>query len=217
MKKLFSILMLAPILMWADVLVVTPIATPIVVAPPVPVIQIPLYQQYLGMAVGTDYCFLTNSSNSGLKVGIKAGLIYGYYFESGFRGELEVSFRKNSFRTKYNAKKDDLIISKVYRSMHSWTYMANLLYDINRLTYRTIVPYVGIGIGYCQFTDKNKYKSDTEVNVEKEKDDRFVYQGIVGARYSINPEVEAGIQYQYFCGQSHAKNHSITLSMIRNF
>jgi opacity protein-like surface antigen len=198
MKKLFSLLMLIPVLMWAQ-------------DPPAP------KKQYVGVNVGTDYCFLTNKSNSGLKVGIKAGMTYGYYFDSGFRGELEVSYRKNSFRTKYNSKKDDALVSKEYNGMHSWAYLGNMFYDLNQLTYQQIVPYVGIGVGYGQFTDKIKYKSDSKVNVEKQRDDRFVYQGIAGARYAINENVFAALEYKYFCGKAHAKDHSIALSLIRNF
>ncbi|HXT83161.1 MAG TPA: porin family protein [Verrucomicrobiae bacterium] len=198
MKNFLFLLVLSPLLLWAQ-------------DPSLP------KKQYVGIGLGTDYCFKTNQSNSGLKVGVKAELSYGYKFNSGFRAELEASFRKNSFQTKYDVAKDDQLRSKRYHSLHSWAYMGNLLYDLNQLIYQGINPYVGIGVGYAQCVEKVKYKSSKEINADKFRDDRFVYQGIVGARYSINETLDVSAEYKYLCGLSHAKDHSVSLALLRNF
>jgi opacity protein-like surface antigen len=203
MKKLFSILLLYPMWMCAQQ---SSVGEPL-----------PPKKQYVGIHVGTDYCFKTNASNSGDKVGVKGGVSYGYKFDSGFRAEVEMAYRKNSFRTKYIVGAEDNLKSKNYHSLHSWSYMANVFYDVKPLSYRDVHPYVGVGVGYCQGTEKVKFKSPLKVNEVKERDSHFAYQGIVGAKYALNDVVDIAAEYKYFCGQAHAKDHSICLALLRNF
>ncbi len=173
--------------------------------------------QYAGIELGTDHLELTNRSHTGMKVGYKAAVKFGYIFGNGIRTEAEVAYRKNHVRTKYNMGDADTVVSKEYSNYHSWSYMVNMLYDINQLATRDIIPYLGVGVGYCQNTDHNKIKSNTADRQDKLKDDRFAYQGIVGLKYAINADYATALEYQYFCGQSHAKAHSVGLSLIRTF
>lgn len=171
--------------------------------------------QYVGLNLGTDYTFLTNKNDEGLKIGYKAGMTYGYALDSGIRAEIEVAYRKNSFRTKYDLI-GDATTGRSYHSMHSWSYMANVLYDIKQLNTYSVIPYVGLGVGYCQDTEKLKYKADA-VTESKMRDDRFAYQAIAGLKYPVNEIVTLGLEYHYFCGRAHAKDHNVELALVRSF
>lgn len=172
--------------------------------------------QYVGVNFGPDYAYLTSQSNSGLKVGYKVGASYGYIWQSGIRTEVEFCYRQNHFSTKY-VEVNDQIVSKSFRSFHSISYMANAIYDVPQLQAYGIIPYMGAGVGYCHNTDKHKLKADDKTNSDKEKDNRFAYQGIVGAKYAINENVSVGAEYHYFCGKSHGKDHSLALNLARYF
>jgi opacity protein-like surface antigen len=174
--------------------------------------------QYFGIDAGLNNAEPHNSSNHGLKMGMVVAVKYGYTFTTGLRAEAEIAYRYNNFKTKYNvAHNDDFVISKAYQSFHSWAYMVNGLYDVANLNVYDITPYFGVGIGYCQNTLRNKFKSQTRSTIDKEKDNRFAYQGIIGAKYAINSTLSSAVEYHYFCGKSHAKEHSVHMSVIRNF
>jgi opacity protein-like surface antigen len=182
-----------------------------------PVVHIQNPHQYFGIIGGTNHCELTKESNHGMKVGVNAGVKYGYIFGNGFRVEGEVAYRHNSFSTKYNVANLDILESKEYNHKHSWSYMANGFFDLANLQVGSIIPYVGAGIGYCQNTEKKKMKFADITNEEKTKDNRFAYQGIIGAKYQINADYSAGLEYHYFVGKSHAKEHSVGMIIARNF
>lgn len=172
---------------------------------------------YVAVELGTQHLELTNQSLSGLKVGYKAGVKIGYIFGNGFRSELEVTYRKNHVRTKYNMGDTDVVMSKEYNNFNSLGYMVNALYDVNQLATKDIIPYIGVGVGYCQNTNQNKIKYDSVTKEDKLRDNRFAYQGIVGMKYAIDADYATALEYHYFCGQSHAKAHSVGLSLIRSF
>ena len=172
--------------------------------------------QYVGVHVGTNNSVLT-SENHNPKIGYKAGANYGYKFDNGFRAEVELAYHKNNFKTKYSLSEVDTIQAKGYRSFHHLSYMANVLYDITQIRVGDVTPYVGIGAGYCEHTEKNKIKFDSTTHQDKMKDNRFAYQAIVGVKYDINQAYAAAVQYHYFCGQAHVKDHSVGVSLIRNF
>ncbi len=173
--------------------------------------------QYAAAEFGTTSMELTNRSDSGLKIGYKGAFKYGYLFGNGIRTEFEVSYRRNDFKTVYEVGAADQLISKEHRNFHSWSYMANALFDVASLSYQAFTPYFGVGVGYAQNTEHNKISFETETNREKLRDNRFAYQAIGGIKYALDETYSAAIQYQYFCGQSHAKAHSVGLSLIRHF
>ena len=172
--------------------------------------------QYTSVSLGSNDVCLTNEDHSP-KIGYHSGMSYGYKFENGMRAELEVSFSKCNFKTKYNMKSEDEVESKEYRSFHSWSYMANTIYDVVQLNFRDVVPYFGVGVGYADNTEKSKIKSDFETSQDKYHDSRFAYQVILGAKCAINADYETALQYNFLSGQSHAKTHNIGLYLIRNF
>ncbi len=172
--------------------------------------------QYIGIELGTNHLELTNQS-SGLKVGYIAGAKFGYIFDSGIRLEATGHYRRNVRSTKYTFGDTDVVVSKNYQQYHSWSYMVNCLYDLNKIAVNAIVPYVGVGGGYAQNTQHDKQKFDTTKKSDKLKDGRFAYQGIVGAKYYLNADYSSALEYKYFCGQSHAKDHTVSLSLNRHF
>ena len=172
--------------------------------------------QYVGINGGTDYPYRTNESNSGQKVGYKVGAMYGYDWGNNLRTEAELAYRHAERSTRY-VEKEDRIESKEHRSNHSLALMVNAIYDINQLTWYNISPYVGVGIGYCQNTEKSKLQTEKYTNEEKERDDRFAWQGIVGFKYPFAEKMSLSAQYNYFCASEHAKHHGFSLIVIRSF
>lgn len=173
--------------------------------------------QYVGVHLGTDNMNLTNVSHSGLKIGYKAGVKYGYVFENGFRPEFECSYRESNFSTKYDIGIEDQVYSKEYNNFHSWSYMVNGFYDLGQLSVKQIVPYLGVGIGYCQNVQHKKVRFNNSSNESKFRDNRFAYQGVIGAKYALDEVYSTTVEYHYFCGQAHAKSHSVELALVRNF
>lgn len=174
--------------------------------------------QYVSFGGGTDNLKLTNTSDSGLKVGYMGSARVGYLFEQySARAEFEVSYRKSAFSTQYVENQKNELSFKHYRNFHSWAYMFNLHYDANQISVAGIVPYIGAGIGYCQNTEHHKVKYSANTDSEKLRDNRFAYQGMLGITYPINEQYKSSIEYHYFCGQQHAKSHSVNLLIVRNF
>ncbi len=172
--------------------------------------------QYIGVGFGTNDKRLTNESHNP-KIGFKADAVYGYRYENQIRTELTASFSKNEFKTVHHMKDIDVLASKEYRSFHSWTYMANVLFDLNQLSIHTLTPYVGVGVGYCESTEKNKIKFADKTYKDMDRDGRISYQAIVGLSHAIDNFYTAALEYKYNIGQSHAKNHSFGLSLLRSF
>ena len=173
--------------------------------------------QYVSLQVGPDYCYRTDDNDHGQKVGYKVGGSYGYKFINGIRGEVELAYRNGHKRTVY-VYSDGGADSKTHVSGHSMSYMANFLYDVGGLSTYGIVPYLGAGVGLCSNTYNLKtQKNDSVTNRDHGKDDRFAWQAIVGAKYPIADQLDMGLEYKYFCGQYHAKNHSISAVLVRSF
>jgi outer membrane autotransporter protein len=173
--------------------------------------------QYVGISAGTNNAILTNRSDSGLQVGIQMGAKIGFDFDSGLRSEFELSYRKQSFKTAYHMSEKDVIDSKEHNSIYSLAYMTNVLYDVEQLTTYSITPYIGVGVGYCQTTERNKIQFDNITQEDKLKDNRFAYQAIVGAKYPVLDKMTLGLEYKYFVGRSHQKDHTCSVELIRNF
>lgn len=173
--------------------------------------------QYFGISGGTNDQVLTNKSDSGLKVGYHALAKYGYKFASNIRAEAEIAYRLGRFKTVYHMGEKDVILAKEHNSIYSWSYMVNALYDINQLNVYGVTPYVGAGVGYCETTEKNKIQYDERTQEDKLKDKRFAYQMIGGLSYPITETVSAGVEYHYFVGRSHQKDHSVGMTLVRSF
>lgn len=174
--------------------------------------------QYFCFGLGVNDANLTNQSDRHLKIGVIAGVRYGFIFSNGVRAEVEMSYRINHFKTQHELDFEE-IETKTFRSFHSWAYMINALYDVNQLQTYGITPYIGTGIGYCQNTEKNKVKfQDWDCVIEnKIKDGCFAYQIIFGAKYPLNDSLSTGVEYKYFCGTEHKKDHSVAMTLAKSF
>lgn len=173
--------------------------------------------QYIGVHLGTDYAHLTNQSNSGQKVGFKTGLTYGYVFDFGLRAEAEWTYRYNPYKSTDVLSENKEVMAVESRKIHSWSYMANAIYDLKQVNFVSITPFLGIGLGYSQHTDEIKNKFQDSSSTSKSSDNGFVYQGIVGLKYPFSDQLSICAQYHYFVGRGHEKNHSIGMSLCNNF
>lgn len=175
-----------------------------------------LAEQYVGVNFGTNALILTNE-NHNPKKGYQASCFCGYKSPENIRIEAFISYFRNEFKTKYNIEEKDQIKSKEYRSFNRMAYMANVIYDFDRLSLRDFTPYLGVGLGYCKTIEKNKIKLDQEVEKEQFRDGRVAYQGMIGIRRSIDEDYSASLEYKYFIGSSHVKDHSLGINFARNF
>lgn len=173
--------------------------------------------QYVGFHWGTDYGFKTDISKPGQKVGFIVGGVYGHDIADQFRAEFEVAYREGHKRTIYKDKAVDQLISKSYESKHSWSYMLNVLYDVNQLAMYNLTPYIGAGMGYGHNTTELKIKYDSHVDEEKRRDTDFAWQVIGGVSYPISDMVKSRVQYTYHRGQQHTINHSASVQLVRSF
>lgn len=206
MKNLIYVALLSlPMFLCADSVVV--IQNPVFAVP----------HQYVGLHVGASKRVQTNGSNSGQKVGARGGLTWGYDFGNQVRAEVEISYREGHKRTQYVERALDEVDHKIYQSTKAWSYMANVIYDVSQLPLWSATPYLGVGVGYAQYTQKGKVKYDTYSDTEKRRDSEFAYQGIVGFRYHVAPGNVMSLQYCYHLGEPHAKNHSVTLGIAKLF
>lgn len=173
-------------------------------------------EQYVSLSAGPDFSHITNSSEHGQKVGYRVGAAYGYKFSNAVRAELEVSYRDASKRTKYVYSEGT--DEKTHISSHSMSYLVNVAYDIGSLETYNLTPYLGGGVGVCNNTYQLKTrKGDVTTNTDKGKDDRFAWQLIAGAKYPVAEKTEVAVEYKYFNGAYHAKNHSVSAALIRSF
>lgn len=168
---------------------------------------------YVGVHVGPNFTSAKNSEN----VGHKVGATYGLKLENGLRTELALTYHKNNFKTQYNSDDKSVIISKEYHTHYALSMMANVIYDLNQIQVAQIVPYVGIGAGYCQNNHRNEVKFDLTSDKKHTQVNRFAYQAIAGAKYDMNANYSLALQYHYFVGQAHTKDHSVAMSVLRNF
>lgn len=153
------------------------------------------------------------------KVGFTGGLSLGYAFDNGFRVEGEISYRKNSLHAKHStynlsssSEKD-----KDHGSLHSWSYMANFLYDFNDVTYYmpNVVPYLGVGFGYTR--NHSHVKGHSYHKNSHESSNGFAYQGIAGVGYRLTDSTTLAVEYRYFAGKNHAHDHGVNIALRQSF
>ncbi len=173
--------------------------------------------QYVGIHGGPDYGYQTNASNSGQKVGYQIGAVYGYDIAPQFRAEAEVSYRDAQKRKVYTEKGTDQLLSKKYESKHSWSYMINVAYDIVHLETLSMVPFVGMGIGFGNNVAEYKIKYDDHVDSEKRRDSDFAWQAVVGVSYKLADGITSRVKYTYHRGQQHSINHGVTAAIVKAF
>lgn len=173
--------------------------------------------QYVGLHGGTDYSYKTNDSNAGQKVGYGVGLVYGHDVADQIRAEVEVTYRSGSKRKVYTDSMIDSLESVKYESKHSWSYMINLIYDVNQLATYNLTPFAGVGIGYGNNVTELKVKYDSHIDSEKRRDSDFAWQVVAGVSYPITDSVKSRVQYCYHRGEQHSISHSATAAIVKEF
>lgn len=164
------------------------------------------------------------------KVGFTGGLSLGYAFDNGFRMEGEVSYRRN--RLKNNHYDDNSYYSYSgksgsHGSLHSWSYMANFLYDFHDVSCYcpNFVPYLGVGVGYSQnhsnlkrnYCDSYDCYSNSRSDHHKKSSGGFAYQGIAGLGYRLTDSTTLAAEYRYFAGKNHVRDQGVCLAIRQAF
>lgn len=163
------------------------------------------------------------------KTGFAGGLSLGYKFDNGFRVEGEVSYRRNKVDTKHfdhdyyfssfsdSSSSDDH--KKSDGNLHSWSYMANFLYDFEDVAcyWPNVVPYVGFGLGYTQAHAKINQHAENSHDKDKHDHKGFAYQAIAGIGYNLTESTTLAVEYRYFNGTKHINNNSIGLAVRQSF
>ena len=173
--------------------------------------------QYAGIHAGTDYRNQTATSNVRSKGGMQSRGVYGYDFANGVRQRPKFRIEKAISEHNTADAGEDQLIFRRYDSHHSWSYMANLCYDISQLQMWSLTPYFGIGAGYVQSVEHRKTKYDVVSHTEKRRDHGFAYQAIAGLKYPIADQVNMTAQYCYHIPGPHTKNHSVTVGLVKAF
>ena len=172
--------------------------------------------QYVSVHAGPSIIHNTTGSSSRENVGLNTGITYGYAFESGIRTEIQTMYHTHKRKTE-NYKMFPQAKNSVHSSNHAWHYMVNILCDMHTLRTESVVPYLGIGMGWCQNTNRDKIKTYDYTGITKTKNDRFAWQAIAGMKYPINETLSAALEYKYLVGDAHARNHGIGIHIIRAF
>ncbi len=173
--------------------------------------------QYVGVHGGANHLNVTRGSNQSLKMGYKVGLTCGYAFDSSWRAELQCSYFANHYGSSHEASTAGFTFSKQTNKLHTWAYMANILYDIKGLTFSSLYPYLGAGVGYAQNSSVLTVRRDDIVTDYKGRDNRFAYQLIAGAMMPVNEQYSTALEYNFHSGKAHGKDHSVQMHLIRNF
>ncbi len=164
--------------------------TATIIALPASVMAQPIDGLYVSGAAGVN--FLTNtkvSKGSGSahlvapKVGPAAEVSVGYGYGNGLRAELELLGIGNSLKGK-----------GVSAGAQQVTYglMANGLYDID--VGLPVTPYVGVGVGYVFVQENSANINGT--SLKGSALGSFAAQGIVGAAYSVTPQLAVTADYR---------------------
>ncbi|MBI3419000.1 MAG: OmpA family protein [Proteobacteria bacterium] len=151
---------------------------------------------YLGTAAGLNIEQDTDVKSGGITnrlffdPGFAVSGSLGYGFESQFRPELEVTYRRNTLDIPHGPG-----ASSAHGNFNSVAFMGNLLYDFN--TNSGFTPYLGVGVGGA-LIDAQKAGIVFGGNTIDEQDFQFAYQGIAGASFELSEHVDLTADYHFF-------------------
>jgi opacity protein-like surface antigen len=146
------------------------------------------------------------------KLGFVGGGSLGYKFSNGFRLEGEVAYRQNRLDSKHFARSYGKSLSG---KSYSWSYMVNVLYDFDDLSFcpSSVVPYLGVGVGY---TSNHGQLKDRGYRI-KSSDHGIAYQGIAGIGYKLTEKTTLAVEYRYHRGKEHGHDHGVALALRQSF
>jgi OOP family OmpA-OmpF porin len=169
------------------------LATVCAFSAPATALALDMPSAYIGGAGGWNIVSKEDiTSGAGLRSDFKNGWAalgtVGARFDYGVRGELEVGYRSNKIKSIQGAP-----LAPRSGNGHTWTVMANGLYDFMNST--PFTPYLGIGVGGADVSYSNVRLSTTTVIDDAEWHPAI--QGIVGASYKIMDNLGIFANYQY--------------------
>ena len=178
---------------------------------------------YIGAFGGANWLHIGKIDGIRLKskTGFTGALSLGYKFDNSFRIEGEVSYRRNRLDRKHLAREfyqEDSHV-KTHCKLDSWSYMANFLYDFDQVSccLPNVVPYVGVGLGYTRnHADLKARYGDHKADV-KISGHGICYQGIAGVGYQLTDSTTLAVEYRYFAGKNHARDHGVGLAVRQSF
>ena len=133
------------------------------------------------------------SGHSQMGLGPAVSLSLGYQLPFGLRGELEGTYRYNTFDGGSGG-------FRVGGQEQKFGAMINILYDLVGLT-PYVQPYIGVGAGYQFAQERNLYVAAPGFNAaaNTDKQGKFAYQGIIGATLPIEgvPGLAVTADYRY--------------------
>ena len=135
---------------------------------------------YVGVESGMN--FLKSISGNRFSNDWVAGLNAGYAFESGWRPELELDFRRN----------DTTSASPFYVHATSETAMVNMWYDVKTQSglFSVLHPYLGAGVGAA----RSEIVSNSGMSPY---DTRLAYQAGAGLNYDLTHHWTASLDYRF--------------------
>lgn len=173
---------------------------------------------YAGAFGGANWLNIHNKTiDPKTHTGYTGAVSFGYKFNNGFRVEGEVAYRRNHLKVHSSEGLHE--DTKITGDVSSWSYMSNFLYDFDCVEHYLpkVVPYVGFGIGYTHIHAQVKaHDSDGHVRV-KETSNGLSGQAIAGIGYRLTNSTTLGVEYRYFDGKNHAKDHSVGFALKQSF
>jgi opacity protein-like surface antigen len=161
---------------------------------------------YVSLGVGPNFLNdADTTSSTGTKrldfdTGFAGAGALGYKFDKNWRTEFELGYRRNEI--------DSVPGGGGAGDVHSWSYMGNVLYDID--TGSKWTPYIGLGAGAVHYHAAGlQLTPTTTVN---DGDTEFAYQGILGVAYDVTPRSQFYVDYHYL----RANNPNMTDSSGNN-
>ena len=162
---------------------------------------------YLDIAGGANFLEDSDISGTGLDTdadfdpGFAVKAAIGSALGSGFRFEAEFAYRQNDA--------DSVGGSGASGDVSAWSLMGNAIYDIK--TGGRLTPYIGVGAGVAGI-DWNDVTPVGGGSVD-DNDTLFAYQGIAGAAYRVNDNLQLTLDYRYFA----TEEPDLTTSTDTNF
>ncbi|MBI1211687.1 MAG: outer membrane beta-barrel protein [Alphaproteobacteria bacterium] len=164
---------------------------------------------YVGGSIGANWLqdvspltFSSDHLNTDFDTGWAMTAAVGYRCLGGFRGELELAYRKNDVNSIYEAPNSSSPIhhTHVGGDATQFSVMANAAYDW-QVAPRWAVS-VGGGLGIVQ-ADFDSSGSGIRLVRDAEDDWTFAWQLIGGLAYSVTDNTDAFVEYRYFANDTH--------------
>lgn len=166
---------------------------------------------YVDIAGGVNFLEDSDISGSGLSTsadfdpGFAFKAAVGNALDSGFRFEIEAAYRENDA--------DSVGGTSAGGDVSAWSIMGNAIYDIK--TGGRLTPYVGFGAGFAGID----WNDVTPVGGGTVDDNTtvFAYQGIAGAAYRINDNLQLTLDYRYFATEDQVLTTSTSINFDADY